>query len=132
DDGKVEKIPMNILDDQRQRSLPTIVLPWLSHGASRRVSPKCFVIFPPIVIARQTEPTGRPKNQERRRKRQPKGPPSRLGSKPAVRRVGEDFGRIERRKIRSGKVVIPLKRRPCCINNECRQTAKDCQWFGPP
>src|SRR5207247_1721946 len=60
------------------------------------------------------------------------GPPTRLRAKPAVRRIAEQFRRVERRKIRSGVIVITLKRCPCRIDDECRQTTENHQRLNPP
>src|SRR5262245_58909423 len=123
---------MQVLQDQGEGPLASIVLPRLTNAASRRVSPKCFVIGSAIVIARQPETSRRPKNQKRGRKWQEDRPPGGSWSKPTVRRIPEDFRRIKRRKIWAEVIMITLKRSPCCIDHECRQTTKNRQRLDPP
>src|SRR5262245_26169857 len=131
-DGKIEKIPVNILNDQRERMLTAIMLPRFSNSTCGRIHPESLVIGSAVVIARQSKTTRRPKDQKRRRERQPYRPPAWSRPKPTVRRIAEDLRRVERRKIRSEIIVIPLKCRPRRVDNECRQSTKDRQRFGPP
>src|SRR5436189_3121193 len=50
EDRDIQKIPVNVLHDQREGVLPEIVLAWLAYRARRRISPKRFVIGAAIVI----------------------------------------------------------------------------------
>src|SRR6516225_3961193 len=113
---QIEKIPMNVLNDQRKRTLTAIYTSRLSDSASRRISPQRLVVAAAIVVAGHTEPTGRPQNQKRWGKRQKRRPPGWNRSKPAMRRVAKQFRRIEGRNIRTKRIVVPLKSRPGCVD----------------
>src|SRR5215475_11420490 len=98
--------------------------PGLCNCACRRIRPERLVIAPAIVVARDPESTRRPKDEERRRKRQPDRPPRGLRPEPAMWRTAEDFRRVEGRKIRSKVIILSLKCRPRRIDDECRQAAQ--------
>src|SRR5215510_2850935 len=118
--GKIKKVTMDILNDQGEGILTTIMLPRLCNRASRRIQPERLVICSAVVIARQPKTTRTPKYQECRRERQPQRKPARLRPEPGVRRIAEDFRRVKRRKIWPPIIVVSLKCRPCRIDNECR------------
>src|SRR5262249_16942424 len=67
DDGEIHEISVNILKDQREPSLPSITLPRLTHRASRRVGPECFVIASAIVVASDAKASRRPQYKQSRR-----------------------------------------------------------------
>jgi hypothetical protein len=48
------------------------------------------------------------------------GPPFRLRTEPAVRRVSNNLRGIKWRKIRPESIVLILKRCPCGVNNKSR------------
>src|SRR2546430_5669830 len=47
-------------------------------------------------------------------------------------RGAEKFRRIKRRKIGTGIIMVPLKRRPSGVNDERRQSKKDQERLRPP
>ena len=75
---EIEKITVNILDDEREVAFAQISFARFAHGAVDRVSPKRFVVSAAIIVTGETKTGGNPKNQEARRKRQPVWQPSRF------------------------------------------------------
>ncbi len=67
----VKEITMKILQGQREGVLAAEALARLTHRAGGRVRPEGFVIGAAVVIAGQAKTTGRPKDQNRRRKGEP-------------------------------------------------------------
>src|SRR5947209_3670704 len=130
--GNVHEITVNILHDQRERPLTEIRFARFAHGAGRWVGPESFVVGTSIIITSQPKAAGRPQNQKCRREVDPGGPPTGSAMNPRVRRIAEDFRRIERRDVIAKVVVRALKRGPRRVNDERRQSEKDKQWLGPP
>src|SRR5206468_1985143 len=56
----------------------------------------------------------------------------RFRTKPAMRRIAENFRRIERREIRSPIIVVALKGRPRRIDDEPTETQENQQRLYPP
>jgi len=65
EEREVEKVAMNVLHDQWERTLAPIAFSRLAHCACWRIRPKCLVIGAAIIIAGQPKSTRRPKNQQR-------------------------------------------------------------------
>ena len=55
---EIQKISMNVLQDQRKFSLAAIVVTRLAYGTCRRVGPKRFVISAAIVVAGEAKSAG--------------------------------------------------------------------------
>src|SRR5436305_9697214 len=64
---EIEKVTVDVLHDERERTLAEISFPGLADGAGWRVRPERFVIRASIIIAGQPKSARRPQNQERRR-----------------------------------------------------------------
>src|ERR1700748_3795227 len=47
---EVKKVAMNVLHDERKRTLAPIAFAWLAYSARRRISPECFVVGAAIII----------------------------------------------------------------------------------
>src|SRR5712691_656083 len=105
----VQKVAVNVLHDEREGTLAEISFARLPHCARRRVCPKGFVISAAVVITGEPKSARRPQNQKRRRKQQPRGPPTWFWSQPTVRRVTENFRRIKRRDIVAKIIMGSLK-----------------------
>lgn len=57
---KVKEIAMDVLHDERKGIFTQIFLARLAHRASRRVSPKSFVISASVVVTGKPKTRGRP------------------------------------------------------------------------
>src|SRR6266436_3193971 len=123
---------MHILHDERERSFAPVALARLTDSTRRRICPEGFVVCAAIVVAGDTKSCRSPENQQRGRKKQPAWPPSWSRSKPAVRRIAENFGRIKRRIVTANEIILPLKRRPSRIDDENRQPDKNQERLSPP
>src|ERR1051325_4991465 len=64
--GEVQKVSVDVLDDQRKRALPAVAFARLSDGAVERIGPECLVVRPAVVVTGNPEPGGKWKDQERR------------------------------------------------------------------
>src|SRR5207253_9068322 len=60
--GEAEKVTVKILEDQRKTAFSEVRLAWLADGAGWRIGPERLVISAPVVVARQPEKAGYPKN----------------------------------------------------------------------
>src|SRR5262245_29738378 len=56
----------------------------------------------------------------------------RLRPKPRVRRIAEYLRRVERREIRTERIVRILERCPRGIHHECGEDDEDDEWLKPP
>jgi len=65
DEREIQKIAVDVLEDQRKRSFAPIGFARLAHGAGRWVGPKCFVVGAAIVVAGDAETAGRPEDEHR-------------------------------------------------------------------
>src|SRR4051812_28636644 len=86
-DGDVKKVTVNVLHDERKRTLAEISLARLADGAGRRIRPERLVIRASIIIAGEPEAARRPEYQQRRREQKPRWPPPWLRTKPAMRGI---------------------------------------------
>src|SRR5438067_1772643 len=132
EEREIEKIPVDVLHDQREGTLAQISLPRFADRARRRISPEGFVIRAAIVIAGQPQAAGGPENEQRRRKQEPARPPRRLRSEPTVGRGAENLGRIKRREIGAEKIMVPLERSPSGVNDERPEAEKNKERLRPP
>src|SRR5262249_19527654 len=82
DQGKIKKIAVDILQDQRKGALAQVLLPWLAHCTGRGVGPECLVVRAAIIVTGHAKPARRPKNEYRCC--YPRGHPARLGTKPTL------------------------------------------------
>ena len=129
--AEVQEIAMDVLQNQRKRSLPQILLTRLADGARRRVGPERLVVRAAIVVAGDAEPARRPQNQQRRRKRKRGGHHAGFGPnqradcrrRAAANRTATGTGRT-----RNG----PLESRPRGVDDECGKTQKNQQRLEPP
>src|SRR5437879_13546035 len=99
---------MNVLHNERERTFAPIALARLDHGAGRQISPERLVVRAAVVVTGHSKPSGRPKNQQRRRENKPAWPPARFRYKPAVWRVDEHFRRIKRRDVIANEIIPTL------------------------
>src|SRR5438552_9445359 len=116
--GKIEKITMHILHDERERPFAPIAPARLAYRACGQIGPERLIVRPAIVITGQPESSRRPKNNQRGRKDEPMWPPVRLRSKPTMRRIAKKFRRIKWRNVIAEKIIRSLKCRPGGINDE--------------
>ena len=70
EDGEIEKIAMNVLQDEGKRSFATIVFAeaGFAHSTGGRVEKESAIVSLPVVITGQPEATRCPENKKRRRK----------------------------------------------------------------
>src|SRR5262245_46871504 len=96
EDGQIQEVPVKILKNKGQLLFAALVLSWFADGAGGRIHPERLVIRAAIVITGEPE-TGRgPEDEQGRGKNQPAWPPRRPPAEPRVRRIAEQFRRIER------------------------------------
>ena len=89
-----EKVPVDILDNQRKSGLAGVFLVAICHSASLGRVPERTVVRLPVVIARDPESQGHYQNHKRRRI----SPPMQVEAPMATRHATRtDTGRIERR-----------------------------------
>src|SRR6266481_1457550 len=131
-DRDVEEVAVNILEYQREKSLAQIRRARLAHRAVDRIRPHRLVVRAAIVVAGEPESARRPEDQKRGRERKNTGPPAGLRTEPCVRRIAEEFGRIEGREVGAGGVVVALKGGPRGIANECREDQERYGGLQPP
>ena len=129
----IKKVAVDVLEDERKISFAQITFARLADGAVDRVGPKRLVICAAIIIAGETKSAGRPQDQKRRRKHQPRRPPVRSRPQNRVRRAAENFRREKRREIIRAVAAEPvgaiavverMKCRPSRINDERGKTEK--------
>src|SRR5918999_1385576 len=106
---------MNVLHGQREPLLPAVFLARLTDGAGGGIRPEALVVGAAIVVAGEAEERREGKDHQRRREREPARPPGWSRAEPRVWRVAEELRRVERRKVRSGGVVLVLEGRPRCV-----------------
>src|SRR5579863_10113341 len=132
DQGQIEEIAVDVLQDQRKRALAAILLARLTYRAGRRVSPEGLVVRAAVVVTGDAKASRRPQDQDGGREDQPGRIPCGFRSKPGVERVAEQLWRVERREVRSVAVVGALKRRPRGVNNETRKSQEYDEGLDPP
>src|SRR5581483_5071581 len=94
---QVEKIAMNVLENQGKPPLAAVCIARLAHCTGGRIRPESPVIGAAVIIAGEAKQPRSPKDQQCGRPRQPRRPPGKLRTEPAVRRVAEQLGRVEGR-----------------------------------
>ena len=60
----VEEIAVNVLHDQRERTLAQISFTWLADSTGGRIRPERFVIRAAIIIAGKAQAARCPENQQ--------------------------------------------------------------------
>src|SRR5713226_4578184 len=55
---QVEEVAMDVLHDQREGPLATIMLAWFAHGAGRWIGPESLVVRAAVVVASEPEAGG--------------------------------------------------------------------------
>src|SRR5512141_2542239 len=93
---EVEEVAMNVLNDQRKRSLSPVFLPRFSHRTRRGIGPERLVVRAAVVVAGETKPCGKWQDYESRREWQKRRPPEWFGAKPRRGRIAEQERRVER------------------------------------
>src|SRR5437879_12218725 len=106
DYGCVHEEPMDILQNEREPSLPLIAVPRLADAAGDRVEEKRAIVGHPVVVASRPESERENENQKRGRERPPRRP---------------DIGGVKRREVRSPLVV---RTGPGCPRRVNRETAE--------
>src|SRR5688500_18836819 len=129
---QIQEVPVDVLQDERKRVFAEVLVARFADGARRRIRPERLVIGAAVVIAGESEPAGRPEDQQRGRERQRPRPPSGFGPEPAVWTVAKEERRIKRREIRPELVMLPLKRGPRRIDDERPQSEKREDRLNPP
>jgi hypothetical protein len=120
DDRQVEKVPVNVLQDEGERRLPAIAAPRrFPDGARGRIEEERAVISLAVVVARRAEPEGAHEDQKRRRKR----PPAMFGI---------DQRRVERREIGPPLVVAAFERADRRVDGERSENEHDRRDLDPP
>src|SRR4030088_2884289 len=77
DDGEVQKVAMDVLQNQRKFLLAAIALARLAHRARNRIRPESLVVRAAIVVASEAEESGKWQNEHRCRERKDRWPPRR-------------------------------------------------------
>lgn len=92
---EIEKIPMDVLEDERKRFLASIFMPRLTDGTPGRICPERLVVSPAIVITGKSKSAGRPEDHESRRERYPARYPRGFITEQRGRGT-QQLGRVER------------------------------------
>ena len=109
DEPYVQKVAMEILQNERKRGLaPIAVLPEFADCARGRIEKKGPVVSLPVVVTGDPESQRENQNQQRWRER----PPSMMGI---------DERRIKRRKIRPPFIIVSFEGTQSGINAECAE-----------
>ena len=132
DERQVEKVAMHVLHDQRERAFSPVALARFADRARRRVRPERLVVSAAVVVAGEAKAAGGPQDQERRRERERARPPGRMLPEPRVRTVTVEQRRVERREVRAGFVVRPLKGGPRRVDDKGRQSEERSKGLRPP
>ena len=138
--GEVQRVPVQVLDEEETRLPAVFSAADPADGARRRHREERAVVGLAVVIARRPERQGEDQDQDRRGLRQDRRPPCRPPAEPGVlqwsragrRRVHEQKRRVERRQIRSGKVVRPLEGGPGGVHREAAQAQDGEERADPP
>jgi hypothetical protein len=127
-EGEIEEVTVDVLQDERQETLAEIAAAGLAHGAIHRVHPERLIISAAIVVTGETEAGRDPHDQKRRRERKIGRPPVRHRAEPAgMNRTAENRRRIKGREIIRAATAEPvgalahvgsLQRGPSRINDE--------------
>src|SRR4030095_6188346 len=89
EESQVEKIPVHVLEHERERALAQVCFWRLTDGARRRVGPKRLIVGTAVVVTGESKAARRPKYEQGRREGQRAGPPPGLRSEPGVVTVSE-------------------------------------------
>src|SRR5688500_5119554 len=81
---EIEKIPVNVLQDQREPILAAVIVTRFTDRTRKRVRPKGFVICTAIVIAGKSESARSPQDQQLRSDREPCRQPCRPRAQPRM------------------------------------------------
>src|SRR5215472_3884994 len=127
---KIEKIAVNILQNQGKGALAEIRLAGFPDRAGRRVGPKRLVICAAIVITGQAESARRPQNKHRRSN--PRRDPPGSHAKPRLHGIPKQFRRIKGREVRPEAVVLPLQSRPSGVHDEEGKPQEYSERLHPP
>src|SRR3990172_5236128 len=130
--GQVQEVPVDVLQDERERVLAAVGLSGLSHGAVRGIRPERFVVRAAVVIAGESKSARRPEDQERGRERQKGRPEGGLRSEPAMGGIAENLRRVKRRKVVAMGVVLALECRPGGVHDEGGKTDERQEGLNPP
>src|SRR5213083_976442 len=65
--GEIQKVSMDVLENQRERALPSVMFSRLAYGARRRIRPERLIVGSAVVVAGQSKSAGRPENDQRGR-----------------------------------------------------------------
>ena len=118
---EIQKIAVNVLDDEGEGTLAEIFFARFADGARRRVGPERFVVCAAIVVTSEAESAGRPEDEHGAgdRDRQPFG---KLAEPGVSAGAAENFRGIKRREIGAEAVVIAPKRGPGGVDDERSET----------
>src|SRR5579871_426546 len=131
EDGEIQKIAMDVLNDEREGALAEIFFARLTDGASGRIGPERFVVGAAIVVAGEAESAWGPEDEHRAsyKGREPGGEDAEPG---IFARGSEKFGGIKRRKIGTEAIVIALQRSPGGVDDVDPEAEEDEQRLDPP
>src|SRR5262245_34554826 len=116
-DGEVERIPVQVLDDQKTGLAPVSFLREGSDRATGRRAEERSIVRLAVVVAGGPERARKDQDQESGRCRQERRPPAGPEAEPGMLerggagngRVDEQDRRVERRQVRVEVIVRPLQ-----------------------
>src|SRR5947208_8676004 len=133
-DGQVERVAVQVLEDEGEARLAGVAGPDVRHRAAGRGPPERAVVRLPVVVAGQPEETGRPEDEERGRDdaddRERGEPPEERERD--VLAAGREAGGVERREVGLGVVVGVLEGGPRRVDDEEAQVGHDQGRLDPP
>ena len=130
---EVERVAVQVLDEQRPLGLAAVFVARLADGAGGRVGPERLVVGAAVVVAGHPEREREDQDQHRRRvadERDRPGPPPRAEDR--VRRIAEQLRRIQRREVVAVVVVLALQQRPRHVDDEGREHDEGGERHRPP
>src|SRR5262249_46586036 len=134
----VQRVPMDVLQNERECLLTPVTFAGLAHGTRRWIRPERLVVRAAVVIAGEAEEARERKNQQGGGERKQCRKPGRLGAEPRMLETSRIVRRrpqhwcVKRRQIGSERVVRVLKSRPRRIDQERPETNKDRKRCNPP
>src|SRR3954468_22416783 len=87
--SEIQKIPVHVLEDEREESLAQVAVARVSNGAGQRIRPERLVIGASIVITGEAESAWRPQKEQRCGKRERARPPAGFRPEPRVMAVAK-------------------------------------------
>ena len=129
----VQEVAVDVLEDERKRSLAAVALARLADGAVRRIGPERLVVRAAIVVAGEAEAgRGRAGSAAPARTAASTATTPACGPNHACGESPNSSRRVERREVWPVRVVRVLERRPRRVDDESAEDDEDDERLEPP